>query len=108
MGLDQYVYKRNKNTGEEQELAYWRKNNQLQGWFEKNTGMQNTEMVTLSVDMCNKIIDDIRAGLEPTEGFFYGNFNMDKKQEEELVNQFEEFAAIIDDGEYEVYYYCWY
>ena len=108
MGLDQYMYARNKNTGKESELAYWRKNNQLQGWFEKNTGIQNTETITLSVDMCNKIIDDIQAGLPSAEGFFYGSYKMDKEAEEELVEQFEEFAAIIDDGEYEVYYYCWY
>ena len=108
MGLDQYVYVRNKNTGKESELAYWRKNSQLQGWFEKNTGIVNMGSITLSVDMCNKIIDDIQAGLPSAEGFFYGSYKMDKKAEEELVEQFEEFAAVIDDGEYEVYYYCWY
>ena len=35
MGLDQYAYATPKGTDEQEELAYWRKHNRLQGWMER-------------------------------------------------------------------------
>ena len=33
MGLDMCVGKKNRKTGEFEELIYWRKANQIHGWF---------------------------------------------------------------------------
>ena len=35
MGLDQYAYAKPQGTEEQEELAYWRKHNRLQGWMEE-------------------------------------------------------------------------
>jgi hypothetical protein len=108
MGLDQYTYLVEKSTGIEEELDYWRKNNQLQGWFEKNTGIENCQNIYLTTEMCDKLIEDIKAGLPSTEGFFYGNYSMDQEQMKQLIQTFEDYKSIIDDEDTQIYYTCWY
>lgn len=49
MGLDMYLYKDNAQDGEE--VMYWRKANQIHGWFERHCGggcIENCEPVSVT------------------------------------------------------------
>ena len=50
MGLDMYLFKRNKKTNEEvQEIMYWRKANQIRRWFENELGgLENCKNTPIS------------------------------------------------------------
>ena len=66
MGLDMYLFKRNKKTNEEvQEIMYWRKANQIRRWFEnelgglekcKNTPISKKNLINLKHE-CAEIIE---------------------------------------------------
>ena len=73
MGLDQYAH-----CGEE-EIAYWRKHNRLQGWMENlyrekgGTGDFNcvdVELTLEDLDQLEAAINDM--DLPETHGFFFG------------------------------------
>jgi len=105
MGLDQSVY--NKATNEE--VAYWRKNNQLQGWFEKNYGIENCEPLYLTIPMIDKLLEDIDEGLEMTEGFFYGTYLLDAEETAALKTTFRSIqSALRGDPTSKYYYVCSY
>ena len=105
MGLDQYAYSKDSN-GEEQEIAYWRKHNRLQGWMEQlwedkgrpnfldgaeETGMGDFNCVPLAINeedldslednVCGKTLPD-------THGFFFGDDSFE--WQDENGNSFEE------------------
>lgn len=87
MGLDMYLYR--KKT---EQVAYWRKANAIHGWFNnlKDEGLDNCEDVTVSLpmlielrDTCNKVFDSKNDEiamelLPPTEGFFFGRYEIDE------------------------------
>ena len=109
MGLDQNVYKREKADIEE--IAYWRKENALQGWFEKNHRIENCGEVILTEEIVNKLLADIKAAkLEPAHGLWYGS--QDELPEEWYRGMYEEWHSILGkmklDSGYEFYYTCWY
>lgn len=115
MGLDQYAYVANRagqraeffdgaeydsetsdivnpNVSRPQELAYWRKHPNLQGWMENlyrdrgGEGSFNGEELELTWDDVNDLERDIKSGLMAnlnTTGFFFGNASdeMYKKQD---------------------------
>ena len=87
MGLDQYAYAID-NNGEKEELAYWRKHPNLQGWMENlwiakgrpnsREGYEYNEFncvpLELNEDDLNDLEDAVRgSGLPSTCGFFFGN-----------------------------------
>ncbi len=47
MGLDMEVYKKNRKTGDSESLIYWRKVNQIHGWF--------VDMFMNGVDECQTV-----------------------------------------------------
>lgn len=136
MGLDQYAYSKDSN-GEEQEIAYWRKHNRLQGWMEQlwedkgrpnfldgaeETGMGDFNCVPLPIT--EEDLDDLEDNvcgktLPDTHGFFFGNDSFE--WEDENGNSFEEndYYYKEDDIDFiekarqalkekkEVYYNCW-
>lgn len=68
----------------------YRKNNQLQGWFEKKYRIQNTGNIRLTEQNLNKLINDIKSDNLPlSEGFFYGDSKMSKEDEIDLINDLE-------------------
>ena len=84
MGLDQYAYLAARQADEwdnHQELAYWRKHPNLQGWMEKlfldkggNCDSFNGVELELTWDDVDRLEQDIQAGKLPsTQGFFFGN-----------------------------------
>lgn len=97
MGLDQYAYiasKANSEYGTTQELAYWRKHPNLQGWMQKlfyeKGGVCDTfngVEVELTWDDIDKLEKDIKSGEVSelgTTGFFFGNPSDEHYRERDL------------------------
>jgi len=113
MGLDQYIYKNSKNQNNNsktiaEEFHSWRKNNQIQGWFEDNYQIDNLEEVEIDIECCEKMIKDLKSGLPLTTGFFYGNEIMDEDEVEETIKLFEEIKYDLEHNDSEYVYSCWY
>ena len=101
MGLDQFAYCID-NNGEKEELAYWRKHPNLQGWMENlwtekgcpglsedNSGNAlgdfNCIPVELSLDDLYKLENDVTSGTLPsTGGFFFGDNSDDHYKANDL------------------------
>ena len=99
MGLDQYAYvasKANTEYGDEsrQDVAYWRKHPNLQGWMERlavrkgiEYGFFNGVEVELTWEDVDKLEKDIRADIMSklgTTGYFFGDPSDDYYREEDL------------------------
>lgn len=121
MGLDQYAYRTFDGGSVEQvdadqrdleEIAYWRKHPNLQGWMENlwrskgNEGEFNCVMLELeSEDLDNLFRAVTSKDLPETEGFFFGGPSDDYYHQEDL--EFIQAAKdAIDDGD-KVYYSSW-
>jgi hypothetical protein len=122
MGLDQYAYCVD-NNGEKEELAYWRKHPNLQGWMEnlwQSKGCPNIPQgedsdvlsqfncipLELDYDDLNSLEDAVRGyGLPDTVGFFFGSNSDDHYKEQDLgfINKARE---ALDAG-LRVYYDSW-
>lgn len=101
MGLDQYAYVASKartsyNHPSRQELAYWRKHPNLQGWMGKlyeekgrpgsSTHFNGIEL-ELTWDDVDRLEKDIKSGMVSkmnTTGFFFGNPSDDAYREQDL------------------------
>lgn len=99
MGLDQYAYIASKPETEyddssRQEIAYWRKHPNLQGWMEKlyrerggTEEMFNGVELELTWQDVDRLEKEIKAGLVSeldTEGFFFGGPSDDYYREQDL------------------------
>ena len=89
MGLDQYAYATPQGTEEQQELAYWRKHNRLQGWMEQlweDKGRPNFDDIgnpmgdfnCVPVELTLSDLEQLEAhvqnkALPETGGFFFGD-----------------------------------
>ena len=111
MGLDQYL---NKVVSKKQteEVQYWRKNNQLQGWFEKYCDQQNSVPTTLNqhnIELLDQLLKDLKSGsLDMAERFFYGSYAMEPEDYQELIKLFTAVRQDIIDNDAEYEYNCWY
>jgi hypothetical protein len=135
MGLDQFSYrikkgfitkpvdfsteKYNEETEEHEvlceteEIHYWRKHPNLQGWMEElyyEKGGESPEFNCVNVQLTwedlEKLEQDIKEGSLPeTCGFFFGN-NSDEEYKEETLEFVENGLNSIKDG-YDVYYSSW-
>ena len=125
MGLDMYLYKKNKRTPDEkiQEVAYWRKANQIRNWIVTYTDyprdadceeflLTKNNLEKLVKD-CKTVINDPRSAsiLMPTQsGFFFGNTEYDKWYFKDLKNTVEQVEKVIKETDWdneEIYYYEW-
>ena len=102
MGLDQYAYvasKANDDSGNHQDIAYWRKHPNLQGWMERLWEAKGKPNVygggddfngielELTWDDIDKLEKDIKAGVVAgldTTGFFFGKPSDDYYYEKDL------------------------
>lgn len=114
MGLDQFAFAID-NNGEQEELAYWRKHPNLQGWMENlweskgrpnahpesdSCGMSdfNRVPVELTYDDLNALEDAVRGyGLPETAGFFFGS-NSDEHYKEQDLEFIEKAREALDSG----------
>lgn len=101
MGLDQYAYCID-NNGEKEELAYWRKHPNLQGWMENlwynrgrpgltkdNSGNMLGDFNCIPVELNKEDLDAlenaiVNKGLPSTGGFFFGENSDDYYKEQDL------------------------
>ena len=99
MGLDQYAYLASKadtdyDDTSRQEIAYWRKHPNLQGWMENlfyekggDCNTFNGVELELTWDDVDKLEKDIRSGViakMDTKGFFFGDPSDDYYYEKDL------------------------
>lgn len=101
MGLDQYAHAID-NNGEKEELAYWRKHPNLQGWMENlwhNKGCQGkpeepnslgmSDFNCIPVELDHSDLDSLEKdildnNLPDTMGFFFGNDSDEHYRENDL------------------------
>lgn len=125
MGLDQNAYRIKKGiikssvpqpndvpSDDLEEIAYWRKHPNLQGWMENlykekgGTDQFNCKFVQLTLEDLELLEHDIRKGdLPKTNGFFFGD-DADKYYKDEDLKFVYEAMDSIEDG-YDVLYDSW-
>ena len=122
MGLDQYAYCIDNNGGKE-ELAYWRKHPNLQGWMENlwqakgKPGLPEDkesdicgEFNCIPIELTRQDIDDLENdilnnSLPSTVGFFFGSDSDDYYKEKDL--EFVQKARSAIDSGLTVMYDSW-
>jgi hypothetical protein len=90
MGLDQYAFAID-NNGEKEEIAYWRKHPNLQGWMENlyiSKGGQE-EFNCVPVELEHEDLDNLEQAvtnneLPDTQGFFFGGDSDEHYKEQDL------------------------
>ena len=122
MGLDMYLYTKNENGDVSNELAYWRKANQVHNYFvtvvqgdNDDCGEYNltvSDLVALK-HLCQDVLDDksLAKELLPTsEGFFFGSTQYDSNYFGNLaytVEVCEKAIACLNEGIRVVYSSSW-
>ncbi len=109
MGLDQYVNKRRKT--ENSEVQYWRKENAIQGYFEDKFNIDNLGEVTLTNEIVDDLIKNLKAKtVEPVGGCFYGSTEpLEDEWYIDMINSWNNIRKQMnDEPESEFYYTCWY
>lgn len=105
MGLDQFAKSFDKN-GNFEEITYWRKHPNLQGWMEQlwlekeNPEVKefNCVSVELNLDDLNKLEVAVRNyELPETSGFFFGN-NADVYYKDEDLEFIQKAKQAIENG----------
>ena len=88
--------------------AYWRKANQIHGWFVRNVQddvddcgsyeVGRNDLQAL-VDVCRKVLANRKLAaklLPPNEGFFFGGYEYDEYYFDELQRTADELAALLE------------
>lgn len=114
MGLDQYAYCVD-NNGEREELAYWRKHPNLQGWMENlweekgrpgltegNSGDILGDFNCIPVELTREDLDSLETAilnnkLPSTGGFFFGD-NSDEYYREQDLDFIKKAREALDAG----------
>lgn len=123
MGLDMYLTKRAKNNAkaEPETVIYWRKANQIHGWFDRliEEGIENCEYHPVSkcdledlLTTCNKVLANKESApelLPVCEGFFFGGTNYDDWYFEDVAYTAEQIRGILDsyDASEDFFYRAW-
>jgi hypothetical protein len=123
MGLDQFAFAVSSN-GSKEEIAYWRKHPNLQGWMENlwtskgRPGLKEDESsnmlgdfncipVELNEDDLDDLEDAIRgSGLPNTTGFFFGS-NSDTYYKDQDLQFIKNAREALDSGLTVVYDSWW-
>jgi hypothetical protein len=122
MGLDMYLEKRKVNSKKYEEIAYWRKANQIREWFNYHleNGVENCKHTLVSkedleqlLEDCKKVLEDhtLAEDLLPTsDGFFFGSTDYDEWYFEDLEETVKMLEQILKETDFEnevIYYYEW-
>lgn len=119
MGLDQFAYAID-NNGEKEELAYWRKHPNLQGWMEslwERKGRPNAhkdnpdEFNCIPVELTKEDLDSLEQDitnrtLPDTVGFFFGS-NSDVEYGQQDLEFVRKAREALDSGLTVVYDSWW-
>jgi hypothetical protein len=88
--------------------AYWRKSNQIHGWFVDNVqdGEDDCKSYYVSrenlqelVDLCRKVLANRELAAEllpPNEGFFFGGYEYDDYYFDDLQRTADEITALLE------------
>jgi len=135
MGLDQYAYATPEGTNSQEELAYWRKHNRLQGWMEdlwedkgrpnfddlaNPMGDFNCQPVELNLSDLEQLEAEVtNKTLPETGGFFFGGDSFEWEDEDgnppaegdyyykkDDLEFIEKARKAIEEGK-KVFYNCW-
>lgn len=119
MGLDQWLCKRPLGSEEEKRI-YWRKSNQIHGWFDRQCGeVMNCKVYDISYaqlkelkDTCQKVLDnhDLASELLPvTRGCFFGSYSYDDSYFYDLEYTVKSLNELLDESDEsdEFYYHAW-
>jgi hypothetical protein len=117
MGLDQFAYCID-NNGEKEELAYWRKHPNLQGWMEQlwvskgrpNANENGEDFNCVPLELSKEDLDNLEEAilseeLPLTTGFFFGQNSDNEYRKQDL--EFIEKAREALDGGITVVYDSW-
>jgi hypothetical protein len=123
MGLDMYLMKRQKGSNsheDEAEVAYWRKANQIRGWFGEKVGVANCEYSAVTKELLEELVRDCKEVLQdhdlagrilPTQsGFFFGSTEYDEWYFDDLERTIEMVSRVIEETDWEteeVAYFEW-
>ena len=90
------------------EAAYWRKANQIHGWFVRNVqdgeddcnpyDVARSDLVAL-LDACRKVLENRKLAaklLPPAEGFFFGRYEYDDSYFEDVQRTADGLAALLE------------
>jgi len=118
MGLDMWL-----NDKDGNEIMYWRKANQIRGWFVGHDIIQDDDdcvkrLVTLQdlkdlIEDCKKVLEDHSLAeelLPPTYGFFFGADEIDEYYFEDLqstVDKLEPIVQAADEHSHFIYSDWW-
>lgn len=109
MGLDAEIRSRPKSNpkAEPECLAYYRKFNALQGFFEE-LGCENCKELTITEEILDKLEQAcIDKTLTPTEGFFYGSQEPVADEDyQELLESIAVWRNLL--AEFDLVYWCSY
>lgn len=123
MGLDQKItVKYVENDQALENDYYFRKVNSLQGYMENKYNTQNLEPHLISLDDINVLLkhteyilknntdlDYINEHVPPTQGFFYGSYQIDEWYFEDMENIQNAMKDILSKPNIqEIIYWCWY
>ena len=123
MGLDMYLYRKKKDEKEAEEVAYWRKANQIRQWIVDNCGynddanceffpMTKEQLEKLAED-CDKVIEnrDMAPVLFPTSsGFFFGSTEYNEWYFDDLKETSRMVKEVLKETDFdtqEIAYYEW-
>ncbi len=86
-------------------VAYWRKANQIHGWFVANVqdgvdecqvaDVEREKLVELR-DLCKQAIEDKQPLIEPKSGFFFGSMTIDDWYWEDLKLTVRQLDAVLN------------
>ena len=124
MGLDQYATTRDAK-GKDEELAYWRKHNRLQGWMQAlwsiRTGEAEEEFNCAKLRLHRSDLEALKKTitsqtLPKTQGMFFGGdsyasqHGSDNERQTRQISFDLEFVKnakrALEEGK-RVYYHCW-
>lgn len=116
MGLDQYLFLEDIETGEMIEYSYFRKFNALQGYFTENYNIANPGRILLNESMMSDLyirLNEIRYSPEKAHlllpsfpGPFFGTYEYDRLYHSYVYQAATDFyhAKFIDYKKYRLYY----
>ncbi len=123
MGLDMWLTKRKKSTRDDN-LMYWRKANQIRGWFCDNLdGFTDCAPIVVPkekleelLNVCEEVLavrteENSKWLLPTTEGFFFGSTDYDEYYYDDVEMTAETLRKLLKDFDfenYEVVYDEWY
>ena len=115
-----YLFRRRHHEDESEQVAYWRKANQIRKWFDDHVGVENCTEAPVTRDLLHELRDDCMQVLSnhdlapillPTQsGFFFGSTEYDEYYYDDLRDTVEQLGRILRDtvwADEEIYYYEW-